>query len=139
MSFHESLAIPVSSSSESPIFIDLFLLLYPELVEDSSTLAASPNDSSPVLSLAHDSPVLDPVAPPSPKPPIGPDIRHSTQVSVPPPYLTDYHCSFTLATFYEPHTYHEAYIDPLWQQAMSEELDVLHKNHTWDMVNLPPS
>ena len=22
---------------------------------------------------------------------------------------------------------------------MSEELDVLHKNHTWDMVDLPPS
>ena len=75
---------------------------------------------------------------PSPKPFVGPDLRRTTWVSIPYPYLTDYHCSFTLATFYEPHTYHEAYIDPLWQQAMSEELDVLHKNHTWDMIGLPP-
>ena len=55
----------------------------------------------------------------------------------PPPYLIDYHCSFALTTLYEPHTYREAHTDPLWQQAMNEELDALHKNHTWDMVDLP--
>ena len=75
-------------------------------------------------------PVLDLVAPLSPKPPVGLDIRPSTQVSVPLPYLTNYHYSFALATLYEPHTYCEAYTDPLWQQAMFEELDALHKNHT---------
>ena len=130
---------PVSSSSESPIFTDLFLLLYPKFVEDSSTSATSPENSSPVLSPTHDPPILNLVAPLSPEPLVGPDLRCSTRVSVPPPYLTNYHCSFALATLYEPHTYHEAHIDPLWQQAMFEELDVLHKNHTWDIVYLPPS
>ena len=100
-------------------------------------MAASPDDSSPVLSPAYDPPVLDPVAPPSPESPVGPELRRSTRVSIPPPYLTDYHCYFALATLYEPHTYHEAHTDPLWQQAMNEELDTLHKNHTWDMVDLP--
>ena len=129
----------MSPSSGSPIFTNLFLLLYPEFMEDSSTSATSPNDSSSVLSLTHDLPILDLVAPPSPKPLIGPDHRCSTQVSIPPSYLTDYHCYFALATLYESHTYREAHIDPLWQQTMNEELDTLHKDHTWDMVNLLPS
>ena len=106
---------------------------------DSSTSAASPDDSSPILSPAYDSPVLDPVAPPSLKSPVGPELRRSTWVSIPLPCLTDYHYSFALATLYEPHTYREAHTDHLWQQAMNEELDALHKNNTWDMVDLPPS
>ena len=96
-------------------------------MEDSSTSTASPNDSSPVLSSTYDPPVLDPVAPPSSKSLVGPELHCSTQVSIPPPYLTDYHCFFTFATLYKPHT---AHIDPLWQQAMNEELDALHKSHT---------
>ena len=107
-------------------------------MEDSSTSAASSNDSSPVLSLAYDPLVLDPVAPSSPESPVGPELRRSTRVSNPPPYLTDNHCLFALATFYKPHTYREAHTDPLWQQAMNEELDALHKNNIWDMVDLPP-
>ena len=129
---------PASSSLESPIFTDLFLPFYPELMEDSSTSAASLDDTSLVLSPAYDPPVLDPVAPPSLESPVGPELRRSTQVSISPPYLTDYHCSFALATLYEPHTYREAHTDPLWQQVMNEELDALHKNNTWDMVDLPP-
>ena len=107
-------------------------------MEDSSTSATSPDDSSPVLSLAYDLPVLDPVAPPFPESPVGLALRCSTRVSNPPPYLTDYHCSFALSTFYEPHTYREVHTDPLWQQAMNEELDALHKNNTWDVGDLPP-
>ena len=38
--------------------------------------------------------VLDLVAPPSPESLIGLELRHSTWVSIPPPYLIDYHCSF---------------------------------------------
>ena len=68
----------MSSSSESPIFIDLFLSLYPELMEDSLTSAASPDASSPVLSSAHDPLVLDLMAPPSSEPPIGLDLRRFT-------------------------------------------------------------
>ena len=106
---------PTSSSLESPIFTDLFLPLYPKLVEDSSTSAASPDDSSPVLAPAYDTPVLDPVTPPSPESLIGPELRSYTWVSIPPPYLTDYHCSFALSTLYEPHTYRETHTDSLWQ------------------------
>ena len=76
---------PVFSSSESPIFTDFFLLLYPKFVEDSSTSAASPDDSYLVLSPAYNPPVLDPVAPPSPESLVGPELRRSTQVSIPPP------------------------------------------------------
>ena len=82
-------------------------------MEDSSTSAAFPDDSSLVLSPAYDPLVLDPVVPPSPESPIGLELRRSTRVSIPPPYLTDYHCSFALATLYEPHTYREAHTDPL--------------------------
>ena len=77
------------------------------------------------------------MAPPSPESPVAFELRRSTWVST-PPYLIDYHCSCALATLYVPHTYRKAHTDPLWQQAMNEELDALHKNHTWDMVDLPP-
>ena len=83
-------------------------------MEDSSTSATSPNDSSLVLSPVYDPPILDPLAPSSPESPVGPKLRRSTRVNIPPPYLTDYHYSFALATLYEPHTYREAYTDPLW-------------------------
>ncbi|RVX05650.1 Retrovirus-related Pol polyprotein from transposon TNT 1-94 [Vitis vinifera] len=64
--------------------------------------------------------------------------RHSTRVRSIPPHLLDYHCYTALATLYEPQTYREASTDPLWQIAMKEELDALTKNHTWDLVTLPP-
>ncbi|KAL5799508.1 hypothetical protein ACOSQ4_032392 [Xanthoceras sorbifolium] len=32
----------------------------------------------------------------------------------------------------------QAVLDPLWQQAMNEELSALHKTDTWDLVSLPP-
>lgn len=40
---------------------------------------------------------------------------------------------------YEPSSYTEAAIDPLWQQAMADELSTLHKTTTWDLVPLPPT
>ena len=98
---------------------------------------ASPDDSSLILFPAYDPSVLDLVAPPSPKTSVGLELRRSTRVGIPLPYLTDYHYSFTLATIYEPHTYREAHTDPFWQQAMNEELNGLHKNQTWNMVDLP--
>jgi hypothetical protein len=38
----------------------------------------------------------------------------------------------------EPSSYKEAILDPLWQQAMDEELFTLRKTDTWDLVPLPP-
>ncbi|RVW68210.1 Retrovirus-related Pol polyprotein from transposon RE1 [Vitis vinifera] len=64
--------------------------------------------------------------------------RHSTRVRSIPPHLLDYHCYTALATLHESQTYCEAFTDPLWQIAMKEELDASTKNHTWDLVTLPP-
>ena len=64
--------------------------------------------------------------------------RHSTRVRSIPTHLLDYPCYTALTTLHEPQTYREASTDPLWQIAMKEELDALSKNHTWDLVTLPP-
>ena len=64
--------------------------------------------------------------------------RHSTRIRSIPTHLLDYHCYTALATLHEPQTYRKASTDPLWQIAMKEELDVLTKNHTWDLVTLLP-
>ena len=38
----------------------------------------------------------------------------------------------------EPKTYDEAAGDPLWQQAMNDEIVALERNHTWSLIPLPP-
>ncbi|KAL0544378.1 hypothetical protein IC582_019492 [Cucumis melo] len=38
----------------------------------------------------------------------------------------------------EPSSYKEASTNPLWKQAMDNELQALTKTHTWDYVDLPP-
>ena len=38
----------------------------------------------------------------------------------------------------EPFFYKEEILDPLWQQAMDEELYTSHKINTWDLIHLPP-
>ena len=37
----------------------------------------------------------------------------------------------------EPSPYEEAAVNPAWQQAMTQEFEALHTNHTWDLVSLP--
>ena len=51
--------------------------------------------------------------------------------------MRDYTCFLVVLSLHEPHTYREAYTNPLWQQAMIEEFQALEKTHTWDLVNLP--
>ena len=86
-------------------------------------------------------PHLEPGSP-APTPPEDPpqDIppRHSTRVRSIPTHLPDYHCYTALATLHEPQTYRKASTDPLWQIAMKNERDALTKNHTWDLITLPP-
>uniref|UniRef100_A0A2N9GTJ7 Uncharacterized protein n=1 Tax=Fagus sylvatica TaxID=28930 RepID=A0A2N9GTJ7_FAGSY len=65
-------------------------------------------------------------------------LRRSSRVTSLPSHLRDFHCYTTLATLHEPHSYHEASSNPLWQATMTEELDALSRNRTWDLVNLPP-
>ena len=43
----------------------------------------------------------------------------------------------TIHNLSEPLSYKEAVLDPLWQQAMTEELSALHNTGTWDLVPLP--
>ena len=73
--------------------------------------------------------------------PVGPSnsnaLRRSHRVTTLPSHLCDFHCFSALASLQEPQTFHEASSNPLWQQAMKEELDALHKNGTWDLVDLP--
>ena len=63
---------------------------------------------------------------------------HSTWIKFIHAHLLNYHCYTALNTLHEPHTYHETSTDPLWQIAMKEKLATLSKNHTWDLVTLPP-
>ncbi|KAL0559628.1 hypothetical protein IC582_004243 [Cucumis melo] len=44
----------------------------------------------------------------------------------------------TIMSLIELSSYKEASTNPLWQQAMNEELQTLKKTHTWDYVDLPP-
>ena len=64
-------------------------------------------------------------------------LRHCHRVTTLPSHLRDFHCFSTLASLQEPRNFHEASSNPLWQKAMKEELDALHKTRTWDLVNLP--
>ena len=59
------------------------------------------------------------------------------RVRAPSAHLRDYSSFSAMLSLHEPHTYHEAYTNPLWQQAMAEELQTLEKTHTWDLVDLP--
>jgi hypothetical protein len=120
----------------TPIFTDPSVDLYPDPVRDSAPPSSSSDVPSLASSLAVGSPVSDP-APPTPlESPT--DLRRSNRVRALPSHLYDYHCYFALATLHEPHTYREASTNPLWPKAMIDELNALHKTHTWDMTTLPP-
>ena len=101
----------------------------PDIFDDSLRQV---DDELPHLKPRSPAPAL-PEDPPQDIPP-----RHSTRVRSILTHLLDYHCYTALATLHEPQTYREASTNPLWQIAMKEELDALTKNHTWDLVTLPP-
>ena len=88
---------------------------------------------APIISVPTDTaPTVDPT---------GPSDSHalcrSHRVTTLPSHLRVFHCFFALASLQEPQTFHEAFSNPLWQQAMKEELDALHKTGTLDQVDLP--
>ena len=122
-----------------PLFPDLF----PE--ESLTSLSESPLSITDVPSHAPDElppPIIDVPTDHAPTvDPIGPSgshaLRRSHRVTSIPSHLRDFHCFSTLASLQEPQTFHEASSNPLWQQAMKEELDALHKTGTWDLVYLP--
>ena len=63
-------------------------------------------------------------------------LRRCHRVTTLHSHLRDFHCFSALASLQEPQTFHEASSNPLWRQAMKEELDALHKIGTWDLVDL---
>ena len=123
-------------------FIDSLPNLFPE--ESPTSLSESPPSITDVLSHASDellAPIIDvPTDPALIVDPAGPSdshaLRHSHRVTTLPSHLRDFHCFSALASLQEPQTFHEASFNPLWQQAMKEELDALHKTGTWYLVDL---
>ncbi|GKV24463.1 hypothetical protein SLEP1_g34076 [Rubroshorea leprosula] len=65
-----------------------------------------------------------------------PSSTYPTWVRNPPSYLRDYHCFSTITSLHEPQSYQEASSNPLWQQAMQDELQALENIRTWDLVDL---
>ena len=123
----ESLA-PSTNTFDPPLDLSLDIFnASPRQVEDEQV-----DDELPHLEPGSPAPT-PPEDPPQDIPP-----HHSTRVRSIPTHLLDYHCYTTLATLHQPQTYHEAFTNPLWQIAMKKELDALTKNHTWDLVTLPP-
>lgn len=54
----------------------------------------------------------------------------------PLPYLCDYHGYSIIVSLYEPFSYKKVSVNPLWQQAMREELKALTNTHTWHFVDI---
>ncbi|MCO5581925.1 hypothetical protein L7F22_035814 [Adiantum nelumboides] len=49
----------------------------------------------------------------------------------------DLACFSTLCDAYEPHSFEQALECVKWKDAMHQEIESIHKNHTWDLVDLP--
>ena len=117
--------------------------LFPE--ESLTSLSKSPPSITDVPSHASDelsTPIIDvPIDTAQTVDSAGPFDSHvlprSHWVTTLPSHLCDFHFFSALASLQEPQTFHEASSNPLWKQAMKEELDALHKTGTWDLVDLP--
>uniref|UniRef100_A0A2N9F7S6 Integrase catalytic domain-containing protein n=1 Tax=Fagus sylvatica TaxID=28930 RepID=A0A2N9F7S6_FAGSY len=140
-----------TTCSTPSFFTNPSLPLFPISPADSPTSPLAPPlavdpvlDQTPDLPLAAP-PADSPASPQEPAPPVDPvtdqppllPLRRSDRVRAPPAHLRDYSCFSAVLSLHEPHTYREACTNPLWQQAMTEELQALEKTHTWDLVDLP--
>ena len=126
--FSDESLVPSTNTFDPPLdFFPNIFNVSPRQVEDEQVDDELPHLKPGSLALA-----------PPEDPPQDIPSRHLTRVRFIPAYLLDYYCYITLATFHEPQTYREASTDLLWPIAMKEELDALTKNHTWDLVTLPP-
>ena len=137
--FYQLPHVPVSLIPSIDPLLDLFR------EESLTSLSKSPPSITDVPSHASDelpAPIIGvPIDSALTVDPAGPSyshaLRRSHRVTTLPSHLHDFHCLSALASLQEPHTFHEASSNPLWQQAMKEELDALHQTGTWDLVDLP--
>ncbi|CAJ2636330.1 unnamed protein product [Trifolium pratense] len=88
-------------------------------------------------------PTAPPPTPPLPPPPSRYPLRDRKSTQLPDFVYSTYSASFAsfltcVHSLFEPSSYKEAILDPLWRKAMDEELAALHKTDTWDIVPLPP-
>uniref|UniRef100_A0A2N9FF82 Leucine-rich repeat-containing N-terminal plant-type domain-containing protein n=1 Tax=Fagus sylvatica TaxID=28930 RepID=A0A2N9FF82_FAGSY len=139
-------SLPSFSAGNDDSQADPLPNLFPEIPSPSAESVNPISDESPSADPSSDvSPTTDPTFNESPLSapaanPVNttaPEPRRSHRVSTLPSHLRDFHCFSAFATLHEPHTFREASSDPLWQQAMKEELDALLKTGTWDLVDLP--
>ncbi|KAM1317488.1 hypothetical protein ACFX2H_002737 [Malus domestica] len=65
--------------------------------------------------------------------------RHPISQVVTYKNLSRSHASFLslLSNENEPKSFQEASVNPVWQEAMHEELNALNDNHTWSVIKLP--
>ena len=123
----------------------LILRLIPYLISSleipsPSTESVNPisNESPPVDPSSDESPIADPTFDESPlsAPTVNPvnttalEPRRSHRVNTLPSHPRDFNCFSAFATLHEPHTFRKASFDPLWQQAMKEDMDALLKTDT---------
>ncbi|XP_039682987.1 replication protein A 70 kDa DNA-binding subunit-like [Medicago truncatula] len=113
----------------------------PEIGETKTDTTSTPDIDIPLVpSAAQQLPAIVDPDPPS-SPPRYPS-RHRKSTQFPDFVYSTYSASFAsfLTSIYSlsmPSSYKEAILDPLWQQAMNEELSALHKTDTWELVHLP--
>ena len=104
----------------------------PDIFLEIPSTNSLPNESLlPIL--ARPSPFALPIdlaTPPNPK------LHQSTWVRTFHSHFCDYYCLSIIASLRKPQNFREASSDPLWQQAMKEELDTLYKTQTWNTVDL---
>ncbi|KAL0536936.1 hypothetical protein IC582_025901 [Cucumis melo] len=130
-SFHTSLSSPHS------FFTDPSTHLFPTPDSPSNTTPCSPLTSE--LTQSHTTSALPNLSSAPCEEPEHAPVRRSTRVRETPSHLKEYHCFSTIMSVVEPSSYKEASTNPLWQQAMDDELQALAKTHTWDYVDLPPA
>ena len=121
---------PISSIDPVP---DLFPEETPPTIP-ALTPSTSDEPPAPIIDVPYDTaPAVDPAGPSNSH-----ALRRSHRVTTLPSHLRGFHCFSALAYLQEPQSFREASFNPLWQQAMKEELDALHKTGTWDLVDLHP-
>ncbi|OMO65350.1 Integrase, catalytic core [Corchorus capsularis] len=116
--------------------LDLSHCRNPPTSSSSDALPLPTNESHPSEDPAQDPPPVQELESchSSPAP-----LRRSTRVRNPHPRYVDFHCYSTIVSLHEPSNFQEEKSNPLWQQAMAEEIHALEKTHTWDLVDMPPS
>ena len=137
--FYQLLHVPVSLIPSIDPLLDLFPEESPTyLSEPPPSITDVPSHASdelpaPIIGVpTNTAPIVDPTGPSDSH-----ALHRSHRVTTLPSHLHDFHCFSALASLQEPHTFHEGSSNPLWQQAMKEEFDALHKTGTLALVYLP--